>query len=147
MDRPSTDSSIQVRRAPGARVHDAGVSYCVWAPDHPRLSVKICDAGGTTRELALEREEGGYFTATDPWGRAGDRYRFILSDRSTAPDPASRFQPDGVHGWSECIDSRRYCWRTKWERPMWRGQSIYELHVGTFTPEGFGSGPSSLRPP
>ncbi|HYP16762.1 MAG TPA: malto-oligosyltrehalose trehalohydrolase, partial [Opitutus sp.] len=58
-------------------------------------------------------------------------------DGAILPDPASRFQPEGVHALSECVDPRVYPWRTHhWRRPKWAGQPIYEVHIGTFTPEG-----------
>jgi maltooligosyltrehalose trehalohydrolase len=121
----------------GAQVHDLGVSYRVWAPDHGELTVRVRHGAGGETEIALTREAHGYFVGEDPRGRAGDRYAFVLDDGSVLPDPASRFQPDGVHGWSECIDARSYRWRyTSWRRPRWTGQSIYELHVGAFTSEG-----------
>ncbi len=123
--------------ATGPRVGDDGVRHCVWAPDHPEIAVRIQRADGAEATLPMERREGGYFEVDDPAGVAGDRYRFVFADGRALPDPASRFQPEGVHGPSEVIDARAYAWRaTEWSRPGWRGQSIYELHVGTFTSEG-----------
>ena len=68
---------------------------------------------------------------------AGDRYRYRLDGDRTLPDPASRFQPEGVHGPSQVIDPRAFAWTDL----GWTGTSlehliIYELHVGTFSPEG-----------
>lgn len=121
----------------GARVHDAGVTYRVWAPDHPTLSVRVRRGHGGETPIELAREPHGYFAGEDSMGRAGDRYAFVFEDGAVLPDPAARFQPDGVHDWSECIDPRAFRWRSEsWRRPSWTGQSIYELHVGTFTPEG-----------
>ena len=122
---------------PGARVHTRGVDYRVWAPDHASIAVCVRRVGGGEDRIALDATGDGFFQATDRGGRAGDRYAFELPDGTRLPDVASRFQPDGVHGWSECIDPGNYLWRpTGWQRPGWCGQSIYELHVGTFTGEG-----------
>ncbi|HWA86604.1 MAG TPA: malto-oligosyltrehalose trehalohydrolase [Opitutus sp.] len=125
------------RRHHGAHVHDYGVTYRVWAPDHASTAVEIHLANGGRTTLPLARDRDGYFTGEDEAGRAGDRYGFRFADGSLLPDPASRFQPDGVHALSECVDPRAYAWRCEtWRRPGWRGQAIYELHVGTFTPAG-----------
>ena len=146
--------------AVGAQVERIGVAYRVWAPDHQSLTVLI--SSKTTRELrrpeppqeqvgpdesipkfepdrrlVLERDENGYFSGFDPDGKEGDLYFFESAKGERFPDPATRFQPHGVHGPSECIDPASYTWRTThWERPAWKGQVIYELHVGTFTEDG-----------
>jgi malto-oligosyltrehalose trehalohydrolase len=68
---------------------------------------------------------------------AGTRYRFVLADGTCVPDPASRHQPEGVHGASEVIDPSSYAWTdAEWRGRPWEEAVIYELHVGTFTPEG-----------
>lgn len=121
----------------GASVHESGVTFRTWAPDHAAVSVRIRRPDGAERKFPLERADDGYFLGYDPAGAARDHYVFVLADGSAVPDPASRFQPDGVHGWSECVDPREYRWQTHdWHRPLWCGQSIYEFHVGTFTRKG-----------
>jgi maltooligosyltrehalose trehalohydrolase len=123
--------------SPGAWARDDGVRYCVWAPLHGELRVRIRSRRHPERELRLEPQADGYHAVIDENGGTGDRYAYLLEDGSTLPDPASRYQPEGVHGWSEVVDPRAYTWRSiEWRRPGWRGQSIYEIHVGTFTPEG-----------
>jgi maltooligosyltrehalose trehalohydrolase len=123
-------------QAVGAHVHESGVTFRVWAPKHHRVRVVTGD-GTSTRYIALEAEqEVGFFSGRDDEGQAGDLYWYQL-EGALAPDPASRYQPRGVEGPSEVIDPRAYAWRTEpWERPPLRGRVIYELHVGTFTPEG-----------
>ena len=69
--------------------------------------------------------------------RTGDRYVFILNGETVLPDPASRFQPEGVHGPSEVVDPRTFVWHDY----GWRGMGladfiIYELHIGAFTKDG-----------
>jgi maltooligosyltrehalose trehalohydrolase len=89
------------------------------------------------RVLVMVAEENGYWSTVDYAGRAGDHYRFSFPDGRLRPDPASRFQPQGVHGPSECIDPSDFQWRCgSWIRPPWTGQSIYEIHLGTFTTSG-----------
>jgi maltooligosyltrehalose trehalohydrolase len=89
-----------------------------------------------TETFELQAESGGYFSAHVPGTRVGMLYKFKLSDGSF-PDPASRFQPEGPHGPSQIIDPGQF----KWTDHNWRGvhrdgQIIYEMHIGTFTPEG-----------
>src|SRR5690606_31922803 len=118
----------------GADVADDGVRYKVWAPDHDSLAVRIRRKDGGEATVPMTRDGRGYFSVHDGHGRAGDRYGFVLPDGTVLPDPAARFQPDGVHKLSECVDPRAYSWRCDtWRRPGWEGQPIYELHVGTFT--------------
>lgn len=120
----------------GAQVTRAGVTYRVWAPGQSELSVFI-ESGTPQRQLSMLAEADGYWSVTDPAGRAGDRYRFLFPDKRLRPDPASRFQPDGVHGPSACIDPSDFQWRCgSWLRPAWKGQSVYEIHLGTFTTAG-----------
>jgi maltooligosyltrehalose trehalohydrolase len=94
----------------------------------------VTESGETT---ALDREDDGYFSGAFK-ASAGDRYRFKLDDDDTLyPDPASRFQPEGPHGPSEIIDPRAFPWTDRaWAGPQLQGQIVYEMHVGTFTPEG-----------
>ena len=100
------------------------------------MEVRI-ERAGALRRLALTAEASGYWSVRDPAGRAGDLYGFSLSDGALLPDAASRFQPEGVLGRSECIDPRAYAWQcASWRRPGWRGQTTYELHIGTLTPAG-----------
>lgn len=133
----SRHASLVESPFPGAQVHDNGVTYCVWAPRHATLTVRIRRRDQNEDTLSLTRRPDGYFIGDDEKGRAGDRYLYVLPDGSELPDPASRFQPEGVHHWSECVDARTYAWTTStWQRPGWLGQSIYEIHVGTFTDQG-----------
>ncbi|TMQ09374.1 MAG: malto-oligosyltrehalose trehalohydrolase [Deltaproteobacteria bacterium] len=125
------------RRLPiGAEVADRGIHVRVWAPDHARVTLVIESA--RPRELVLDREPGGYHAGFVPDLGAGARYRFRLgaSDALHA-DPASRYQPDGPHGPSEVVDPSAF----PWSDAAWRGipperHVLYELHLGTFTPEG-----------
>lgn len=124
----------------GARVRPGGgVDFGVWAPDHARIEVAIGpDGRHPVRVIALARNAQGVFSGHDPAGRAGDRYGFRIDGAAErAPDPASRFQPEGIDGPSEVVDPGAYAWRhSQWKRPAAKGRVLYELHVGTFTPEG-----------
>ena len=94
----------------------------------------------------MERLEGGYHTVTAEGAAAGHRYAFELGPERTRADPASRSQPDGVHGPSGIVSPS-----FPWTDHGWTGLALeelvlYELHVGTFTPEGtFGAVIPRLR--
>jgi maltooligosyltrehalose trehalohydrolase len=123
-----------LRRYPvGAEIVQGGVSFRIWAPDHETVGV-VLDGGG---EHALEAEHNGYFSGIVR-GETGTRYRFRLGqDTALYPDPTSRFQPEGPHGPSQVIDPTAYRWSdASWKGVTIEGQVIYEMHVGTFTPEG-----------
>jgi maltooligosyltrehalose trehalohydrolase len=115
----------------GPQVLDRGVRFSIWAPPHDALAVRLCG-----KDHPLERVEGGWWTALVPEARIGERYQLVLADGRALPDPASRRQPEGVHGPSEVWDARRYPWRNAFPGLPLEELSFYELHVGTFTPEG-----------
>jgi maltooligosyltrehalose trehalohydrolase len=88
-------------------------------------------------EHALDRGPEGYWTGFVDDIKAGARYRFRLDGDGPFPDPCSRFQPEGPHGPSLVVDPGAFTWTDgHWRGIELRGQVLYELHVGTFTPEG-----------
>lgn len=111
-----------------------GTHFYVWAPEAQRVEIVLKDSGS----YSLKRDEGGYFEIKLP-ARAGDRYKFLVDGKGPFPDPASRYQPEGPHGWSEVVDSSGFEWSEGEDsRPGQElaGQVLYELHIGTFTQEG-----------
>ena len=117
----------------GAEVTPEGVSFRVWAP--ARREVEVVPEGGAPAALAPETD--GYFSGVLPGLAAGARYRYRLDGDLMRPDPASRFQPEGPHGPSQVVDPASFRWSDGgWEGVRLPGQVLYELHVGTFTPEG-----------
>jgi maltooligosyltrehalose trehalohydrolase len=133
----SRRSQLSSRQVPVGAEPDAagGVHFRVWAPRRRRVEV-VFPGGPASRPLA--REEDGYFAAPVDDARPGTLYAFRLDDDPKAyPDPASRFQPEGPHGPSEVIDPRAFTWTDgAWRGITRKGQVLYELHIGTFTPEG-----------
>lgn len=110
----------------------------MWAPHEERVSVVI----GEDPELkspivqSLEREPDGHFSGVVTGAVPGLFYRYRLT-AGDYPDPASRFQPLGPHGASQLVDSRAFKWTdSEWRGVSRHGQILYEMHVGTFTPEG-----------
>ncbi len=85
----------------------------------------------------LEAAGHGWFEGQVEGVGAGARYRYRLPDGRLLPDPASRFQPEGVHGPSLVVDPARYQWADAgWQAPPLQDLTFYEMHVGTFTPAG-----------
>ena len=112
-----------------------GSSFKVWAPERDSVSVKI--VSGRPREIPLRKDAQGYFAGVAEGVGAGDRYVYVLNQNNSYPDPASRFQPEGVHGPSQIIDPFEYSWSDdEWKGMPWQDFIIYELHVGVFTKEG-----------
>jgi len=100
--------------------------FRLWAPDRERVTLDI--EGGVG--LGMTRDEDGWFVA-ETAAVAGARYRFRLDDGTAVPDPASRAQAEGVHGWSVVVDADSYRWRTPdWRGRPWEEMVIQEVHVG-----------------
>jgi maltooligosyltrehalose trehalohydrolase len=117
----------------GATVDRNGTHFGVWAPKAERVDVRI--EGGPA--LSLDRDADGVYSGFAKDIDAGARYKFQIDGGDAFPDPRSRFQPEGVHGPSEVIDPSTF----EWTDGDWGGITmdrlvIYELHVGTCTPEG-----------
>ncbi|HEY5312374.1 MAG TPA: malto-oligosyltrehalose trehalohydrolase [Pirellulales bacterium] len=130
--------SVQIaRRLPvGAECQAGGVHFRLWAPK--RRKVEVVGRESKAHCWTLTPEGDGYFSGLIPDLRAGFRYRFRLDDEDQLyPDPVSRFQPEGVHGPSEVVDPGGFTWTdADWDGPELLGQVVYEMHIGTFTPEG-----------
>jgi len=109
--------------------------FTVWAPLKKKMTLHIVHP--EDRKIPMQPNVSGYFTV-EATALPGERYFFIPGDDEIdTPDPASQFQPEGVHGPSQIIDHNAYQWNDK----NWRGIPfaeliLYELHVGTFTKEG-----------
>ena len=114
----------------GALWRDGSARFRVWAPGVDSLEVNL-----GKRQLPMTRPDGGWFELTaeaDP----GESYSFRLPDGTVVPDPAARAQMGDVHGPSRLVDPRAYEWLQDWNGRPWEEAVVYELHVGTFTPEG-----------
>ncbi len=122
------------RASLGAWCEAEGVGFRVWAPTAKQVEVLL---GPSAQVHVLARGPDGTFAGIIKGAEAGSRYRYRLDGAGPYPDPASRFQPDGVHAASEVIDPGQF----HWTDAGWRGVRleellIYELHVGTFTTAG-----------
>ena len=121
----------------GADVEDDGrVRFRLWAPQAQRVELCLGDAAPDTC-LEMTNHGSGWYGLVTERASAGSRYRFRIDGATRVPDPASRFQPDDVHGASQVVDANAYAWRDGgWRGRPWEEAVIYELHVGSFSPEG-----------
>ena len=119
----------------GAELLAGGVvRFRLFAPAAQNVRLRL---EGIENEQPMERLDGGWFERREPNAKAGTLYRFVLPDGTAVADPASRFQPEDVHGPSEVIDPAAYRWQdAAWQGRPWSETVLYELHVGTFTQEG-----------
>ncbi len=131
-----------------ARLEGGGWRFRVWAPRAERVELRLLhptdpkagpwgprllDGGGRLKKM--EARGDGYYEAMVEDAGAGSRY-FLRVDGQELPDPASRFQPEGVHGPSQTVDAE-FDWQdADWEGLALERMVLYELHVGTFTREG-----------
>ena len=116
----------------GPQINENAVLFRLWAPLAERVLVRIEQRG----EWAMRRRQDGWHVVEVKDAQIGDRYKFVLADGFAVPDPASRFQPEDVHGPSELIDPT-FAWQTQgWKGRRWEEIVIYELHVGAFTEAG-----------
>lgn len=140
MDRgeeAAATADISRRYPVGAEVLETGVHFRVWAPDRKKVEVVLASGIEELVSVPLTKDGTGYFSGQVKEARAGTLYWFRLDDEpDLRPDPASRFQPEGPMGPSQVITPSY-----PWTDDAWRGvtlenQVVYEMHIGTFTPEG-----------
>ncbi|BAF59767.1 1,4-alpha-glucan branching enzyme [Pelotomaculum thermopropionicum SI] len=115
-----------------------GDGFCffrVWAPRSEKVAVHLLTP--QERLIPLQRAERGYHCGKAAGVEPGSLYYYLLDGKKERPDPASRYQPEGVHGPSQVLGRCNFAWTDH----GWRGLSLkelifYEIHVGTFTPQG-----------
>ncbi len=113
---------------------DGSTRFRLWSPGADRVELWLEEA---KRAIPMPRDAGGWAEYVSREAPAGTRYRYRIDGELLVPDPAARYQPGDVHGASEVVDPLAYAWRDG----AWAGLPperlvFYELHVGTFTPEG-----------
>lgn len=117
----------------GAECADGGVRFRLWAPS--ARTVELCLEGRTS--VAMQRSNAGWFEHLASGAGPGTLYRYRIDGGQLVPDPASRANPQDVHGPSEVIDPAGYDWQDGgWRGRPWHETVLYELHVGAFTTEG-----------
>ena len=114
-----------------------GCHFSVWAPEKKTMTLHLLSRGNFDVGIALHKDDRGYFSVFAEGVAAGDRYYYIPDGGRQYPDPCSPYQPDGVYGPSCVVDHTRYVWKdSAWTGIPLSSHIFYEIHVGTFTPEG-----------
>jgi len=116
---------------------EGGVRFRLWAPGARQVDVRLRSPGGEDSMHPMETMEGGWYGLTSGTAGPGFLYSYRIDKGISVPDPASRFQPQDVHGPSEVVSPYAFLWEDDdWRGRPWEETVLYELHVGTFTPEG-----------
>ncbi len=114
---------------------DGMCRFVIWAPSAQSVKLKLV----YPKELIVDMEPGesGYWHKTVNDAADGFRYFYLIDGTLLRPDPASAYQPEGVHGPSEVVNHRNFIWNdSRWRTPSPDKMIIYEIHTGTFTAEG-----------
>jgi maltooligosyltrehalose trehalohydrolase len=149
LEKESRDHSIGAKEGTaemlGASLTDDGCMFRVWAPRARRVKLQLLNAQGTC-EHNMERRQDDHFVLQTS-ARAGDRYFYVVDENKPVPDPVSRLLPEGVHGPTEIVDPQSFAWSDSgWRGLRLKDYILYELHVGTFTPQGTFEGVISKLP-
>src|ERR1700740_901084 len=118
----------------GANLAGDSCDFRVWAPAAKTVTLRLINEYGS-RDGPMRASDNHF--SLQAFARAGDRYFYIVDQNKPVPDPVSRLLPEGVHGPTEIVDVEKFTWTDG----SWRGipfcdYVIYELHIGTFTPQG-----------
>lgn len=114
-------------------LEDGGVNFRFWAPAVTEVKLELDKSNG----IPMTAIDEGWFELKISTAQNGSHYRFQLPNGMSVPDPASRFNPQDVHGPSEVVDPTEFKWSDdSWVGRPWEEAVIYELHVGSFTPSG-----------
>ena len=120
----------------GAELSAGGVRFRFWAPAASRVDVML-KTGSEVRAIAMEALPEGWFEVLSADARVGSLYRFRVDGALQVADPASRFNPEDAQGPSMVVDPCAFAWHDgAWRGRPWHEAVLYELHVGTFSPEG-----------
>ena len=108
------------------------ISFRLWAPNANQVEIRI---GSDLFGMTLS--ESGWWVTEIPITKAGIDYAFVLDGGEPVPDPRSPWQPNGIHGCSRTLDHGAFSWTDqRWQAKPLSSAIVYELHVGTFTPQG-----------
>lgn len=135
MQRKSMSTINTSKRTIGVSFDESGRAHVLlWAPDAKQVELLL---SGQDKTVSLTRGESGYWSVETRALQPGDLYYFELDGKKQLPDPASLSQPDDVHGASQALDINRFRWTDEnWRHFPLKNYIIYEMHIGTFTPEG-----------
>ena len=114
---------------------DGSCQFRVWAPEADTVELHLHRDDHPTHPM--EKDAQGYWSIRLDSVKAGTRYSYLLNGEKDRPDPASHFQPDGVHEPSAVVDHGAFQWEdNSWDSIPLQEMVLYELHIGTFTEQG-----------
>lgn len=122
----------------GAQVLEGGrIRFRLWAPAAERVDLLLETTHGGSVTIPMACTEAGWYELTSDRATAGDLYRYRIHGFGEVPDPASRYNPQGVHGPSQVLEPGQFVWNDRgWRGRPWEEAIIYQLHLGAFTPQG-----------
>lgn len=124
-----------MKRKLGAEYTEEGVTFTVWAPEAEQVTAEIISP--IKKSIPLKKDDLGYWSAQIQDLKLGAGYFYRVNNDKQRPDPASQSQPEGVHGPSQLIEHYSFPWTDQsWKGIPLRAMIMYELHTGTFSPEG-----------
>jgi maltooligosyltrehalose trehalohydrolase len=135
----SKTSSATTHPVGATPIESGGYRFVVWAPAQNTMSVRLLARSAAEKDIVVpfRKTADGYFEVEIEQATPGQRYVFRFEDGRERPDPASRFQPEGVHGPSELVSLNDFEWTDgEWKGLPFEKSVFYELHVGTYTAEG-----------
>ena len=119
---------------PGA---DGGARFRLWAPSARRVMLKAHGVNDGALQADLNDVGDGWFELDVTGLHAGARYVYRIDDEIDVPDPASRWNPQGVRGPSSIVDPEAFAWSdAAWRGRSWNEAVVYEMHIGCFTERG-----------
>ncbi len=118
-------------------VPDNGVLFRLWAPMAKTVELCLMPTDGAISTVPMTKDAEGWFVVQERTARTGDSYQFKIDNSLMVPDPVSRYQADDINGPSVVCDPDEFDWHDQdWTGRPWQETIIYELHVGTFSPQG-----------
>ena len=125
----------------GAYYSKNKTEFTVWAPNENQVSIVLPKEN---QVLKMDKTENGYWQLAVSGIKPETRYLFRLDNNKDRPDPASHFQPDGVFGSSAVVNHSSFVWKDNdWQGIKFEDMIMYELHIGTFSPQGTFAGAKS----
>ncbi len=118
-------------------VPEGGVLFRLWAPQAKRVDLHLTVGSAAKESVPMEAQEEGWFVLLHRTAKEGDLYQYQIDRDLLVPDPVSRYQAADIHGPSVICNPEGYTWHDpEWRGRPWEETVVYELHIGTFSPQG-----------
>lgn len=115
-------------------INKSECKFTVWAPEEKKVELIL---GENDEHHPMEKDYSGYWHVSLQENVTNKKYKYQVGKKGAFPDPASLYQPEGVHGYSQVFDTKQHKWSdNEWVNPYLGDYIMYEIHAGTFTEEG-----------